>query len=54
MSEVVPEVARREVNALIILVLHSIWKERNRRVFDTVAMTRNGLTSLIWEEWRVW
>ena len=52
--EVLQEVARREVNALIILVLHSIWKERNRRVFDNVAMTRNGLASLIWDEWSVW
>lgn len=32
----------------------SIWKERNRRVFDKVTKTRSWLSSQIWDEWRVW
>lgn len=44
----------KEVNGLIILVMHYIWKERNRPMFHKVTKTRSWLWSQIWDEWRLW
>lgn len=47
-------VARKELNSYIILVLNSIWKERNKSVFDKISLATSGITAHIADEWKVW
>lgn len=53
-SEAVPQYQRRAFNSSVILTMHSIWKERNRRVTDKVYKLASVITAGIEAEWRTW
>lgn len=49
-----PGEQRKEISAIITLIMFSIWKERNRRTFDNISTTDNALAGKIIAEWKLW
>jgi hypothetical protein len=45
---------RKETNSLIILVMRSLWLERNTRVFDDKRASAAAVMNLIADEWASW
>jgi hypothetical protein len=45
---------RKAFDSLVILVAWSIWKERNRRIFQKEKVTTNELVDLIIDDGRMW
>jgi hypothetical protein len=52
--DAMPIARRKEANSIIMLVLRSIWLERNARVFDGKEQPTALLTQSIVDEWRSW
>jgi len=50
----VPESFRRGFDSLVLLVSWEVWKERNRRTFDSSCKTPTELVSLIRHEANDW
>lgn len=44
---------RREANAIINLVMFSLWKERNRRTFDNISVLDSAVANKILAKWRL-
>src|SRR4051812_29420060 len=53
-SAATPSQLRHRVNACVILIMHTLWKERNRRVFEDAYLATNDMRNLIMQEWKVW
>jgi hypothetical protein len=45
---------RKTFDSLVILIAWSIWKERNRRIFQKEKVTTNELVDLIIDDGRLW
>jgi hypothetical protein len=48
------KVDRRSANSLIMLMLRSLWLERNARVFEDKRLPHAVTTRLIVDEWHEW
>lgn len=49
-----PEGHKKGIGSLFILVCHSIWRERNSRVFNDKSMHHRQLAVIIREEAQEW
>lgn len=45
---------RKRVNSLVMLVMRTLWLERNARVFDQKCTSHTSVLSMMLDEWRVW
>ncbi|XP_071685489.1 uncharacterized protein [Lolium perenne] len=45
---------RKTLNSLILLVIRSLWLERNARVFDAQSSTAAEISQRISDEWAAW
>jgi hypothetical protein len=45
---------RRTTNSFIMLVMRTLWLERNTRVFNRKATTTQTLLRLLLDEWKAW
>ena len=50
----IPKRFRRSFDSLVLLVSWMVWKERNRRTFDSITKTPSQLVALILEEADAW
>jgi hypothetical protein len=49
-----PRIKRKEINALVLLVDHCIWLERNNRVFDKFTTFPMEVCQKIKAEFQQW
>jgi hypothetical protein len=54
LSSVVPDLNRREINTLVVLVARALWLERNSRVFDKFATMSREVCRTILSEFEFW
>lgn len=52
--DALPAARRKEANSLIMLILRSIWIERNERVFNDRFSPASRVISVIVDEWNSW
>ena len=52
--QVLPVKKRREANSLCLLIMRSLWLERNARIFDHKSCSARVVTEQISDEWRSW
>jgi hypothetical protein len=45
---------RKAANSLIMLVLRSLWLERNARVFERASKSAQATLSILLSEWSAW
>ena len=45
---------QRTANSLIMLVIRTLWLERNVRVFEGQTTQAGRITEMVAEEWRIW
>jgi len=49
-----PDILKKGLISLTVLVVWEIWKERNRRIFDHKEMATSSLLTKIKEEVSLW
>jgi hypothetical protein len=49
-----PAARRKEANSLIMLILRSIWIERNERIFNDRCTSASRVINAIVDEWNSW
>jgi hypothetical protein len=54
MITALPEIPRKGLRSLVVLVMWEVWKQRNARVFDHREITVTSLMAKIREEASTW